>query len=104
MLFLALIIIIPLLAAFIFRTLAPGLLVPMNRMSYPISLLVVAGINFGAIGQYVPYLKNNPEQILFCAVYSIGLAILMASAGWSLTRTRNRADRVTVIRQSGLGQ
>ena len=93
-LFLAMIIFVPLGAAFVFRSLAPGLLEPMNRMSYPISLLVVAGINFGALGRYVPYLKTNPEQIFYCAVYSIGLALVLALLGWSSTRTRTWADRV----------
>ena len=93
-LFLAMIIFVPLGAAFVFRALAPGMLDPMNRMSYPISLVVVAGINFGALGRYLPYLKTNPEQILYCAIFSIGLALVMALLGWSSTRTRNWADRV----------
>ena len=93
-LFLAMIIFVPLAAAFVFRALTPGLLEPMNRMSYPISLVVVAGINFGALGRYVPYLKTNPEQILYCAVFSIGLALVLALLGWSSTRVRNWADRV----------
>jgi BASS family bile acid:Na+ symporter len=93
-LFLAMIIFVPLGAAFVFRALAPELLDPMNRMSYPISLVVVAGINFGALGRYVPYLKTNPEQILYCAVFSIGLALVMALLGWCSARARNWADRV----------
>ncbi len=93
-LFLAMIIFVPLVAVFVFRALTPGLLDPVNRMSYPISLVVVAGINFGALGRYVPYLKANPEQILYCAVYSIGLALVLAFLGWSSTRVRNWADRV----------
>ncbi len=93
-LFLAMIIFVPLGAAFLFRALAPRLLAPMNRISYPISLVVVAGINFGALGRYVPYLKTNPEQILYCAVFSIGLALMLALLGWSSARTRKWADRV----------
>jgi BASS family bile acid:Na+ symporter len=93
-LFLAMIIFIPLGAAFAFRKLVPGLLDPMNRRSYPISLLVVAGINFGALGRYVPYLKTNPERIFYCAMYSIGLAVVLAFLGWRSTWTRNWADRV----------
>lgn len=93
-LFLAMIIFVPLGAAFVFRMLTPGLLEPMNRMSYPISLVVIAGINFGALGRYVPYLKTNPEQILYCAICSIGLAMVLAFLGWSSTRSRNWADRV----------
>jgi BASS family bile acid:Na+ symporter len=93
-LFLAMIIFIPLGSAFVFRMLAPGLLKPMNRMSYPISLVVVAGINFGALGRYVPYLKNNPGQILYCAVFSIGLALVLALLGWCSSRSRTWEDRV----------
>lgn len=93
-LFLAMIIFVPLGAAFVFRMLAPGLLEPMNRISYPISLVVIGGINFGALGRYIPYLKSNPEQIVYCAIFSTGLALVLAFLGWSSTRSRNWADRV----------
>lgn len=93
-LFLAMIIFVPLGAAFVFRMLGQGLLEPVNRMSYPISLVVIAGINFGALGRYVPYLKANPEQILYCAVFSICLASLLALLGWCSARTSNWSDRV----------
>jgi len=92
--FLAIIIFAPLGAAFLFRALAPGRIEPLNRASYPISLVVVAGINFGALGRYVPYLKTNPEQILYCALFSIGLALVLALLGWSFARNRSWADRV----------
>jgi BASS family bile acid:Na+ symporter len=92
--FLAMIIFLPLGAAFAFRRLVPGLLASVNRMSYPISLVVVAGINFGALGRYVPYLKTNPEQILYCAAYAVGLALVLALLGWYSSRTRTWADRV----------
>lgn len=93
-LFLAMIIFVPLGAAFIFRWLMPGLLGPVNLLSYPLSLVVVAGINFGALGRYVPYLRTYPEQIFYCAIFSIGLAVVLAFLGWATTRTRNWADRV----------
>lgn len=92
-LFLAMIIFLPLLAAFGLRALAPGLLAPINRISYPLSLLLVAGINFGALGRYVPYLKANPAQILYCAAYSAGLALVLGLLGWVSTRHRDWADR-----------
>ena len=34
------------------------------------------------------------EPFLYCAVYSIGLALVLALLGWSSTRIRNWADRV----------
>jgi predicted Na+-dependent transporter len=92
-LFLAMMIFVPLVVAFVFRILAPGLLEPINRMSYLFSLVLAAGTNFGALGRYVPYLKTDPEQILYCAVYSVGLAVVLAFLGWFSTQSRNWADR-----------
>ena len=93
-LFLAMIIFVPLIVAFILRAVVPGVLESMNRLSYPISLVVVAGINFGALGRYVPYLQSNPEQIFYCAIFSIGLAVVLAFLGWFSTRTSNWSERV----------
>lgn len=81
-LFLAMIIFIPLAAAFGSRILIPGILGQVNRWGYPISLCVIAAINFGALGRYVPYLKANPDQILYCALFSIVLAVMFALMGW----------------------
>ena len=92
-LFLAMIIFLPLGAAFGLRALAPALLDPINRVSYPLSLLLVAGINFGALGRYVPYLKANPKQILYCAAYSMGLALVLGLLGWFSTNNRQWGDR-----------
>lgn len=93
-LFLAMIIFIPLVAAFLCQAMAPRLLSSVNRMSYPISLVVVAGINFGALGRYVPYLKAHPSQIFHCAAWSMGLALVLAFSGWHSSWSRNWADRV----------
>jgi len=93
-LFLGMIIFVPLGGAFLFRALAPGLLNRMNQFGYPISLIVVAGINFGALGRYIPYLKTNPEQVFYCAVFAIGLSFVLGFMGWHSTRSMNWADRV----------
>jgi BASS family bile acid:Na+ symporter len=92
--FLAMIVFLPLGTAFLLRALSPGMLERINQMSYPISLMVVAGINFGALGRYVPYLRTNPAQIVYCGIYSIGLAMVLALLGWHATRARRWADRV----------
>lgn len=92
--FLAMIIFVPLFAAFGFRAISPRLLDKVNLMGYPISLVVIAAINFGALGRYVPYLKANPEQILYCAVFSIGLAIILAIIGWSSEKGKHWPDKV----------
>jgi BASS family bile acid:Na+ symporter len=92
--FLAMIIFVPLVAAFGFRAMSPHLLDKVNRMGYPISLVVIAAINFGALGRYIPYLKANPEQILYCAVFSVGLAVILAIIGWFSEKGRHWPDKV----------
>ncbi len=93
-LFLTMIIFIPLGAALAVRLLVPRLLEPMNRISYPISLMVIAGINFGALGRYVPYLQANPEQVIYCVIFAIGLALTLAFLGWNSTMSRDWADKI----------
>jgi hypothetical protein len=92
--FLFVIIFVPLGTAFAFRSLMPGLLKSVNQINYPISLVVVAGINFGALGRYIPYLKANPQQVFYCAICALGLALMLALLGWGFVRTRIWADRV----------
>lgn len=92
--FLTMIIFVPLVAAFGFRAISPHLLDKVNRMGYPISLVVIAAVNFGALGRYVPYLKANPEQILYCAVFSVGLAVALAGIGWFSEKGSGWPDKV----------
>ncbi len=92
--FLAMIVFVPLVTAFAFRAISPRLLEKVNRMGYPISLAVIAVISFGALGRYIPYLKANPEQILYCAVFSAGLAVIMSVIGWVSKRGRHWPDKV----------
>lgn len=93
-LFLAMIIFVPLVLAFACRAVAPGLLISLNRFGYTVSLVVVAGINFGALGRYVQYLQAHPWQIVLCATFSITLAVLLAGMGWYLTRSREWPERI----------
>lgn len=93
-LFLAMIIFVPLCMAFLCRSFLPGMLKYVNRLSYPISLVVISGINFGALGRYAPYLKANPEQIVYCAITSFTLAVAMAWVGWISMRGRAWQDRI----------
>lgn len=92
--FLAMVIFVPLLLAILLRKLAPGLLETVNSSSYPISLAVLTGINFGALGKYVPYLQANPGQVLLCVLFAIALALLLAIIGWWFSRAGNWPDKM----------
>lgn len=93
-LFLAMIILIPLAAAFALRYLLPSILGQVNRFSYSISLVVIAAINFGALGRYVPYLTANPQQIIYSALFATGLAVIMAGLGWIVLGKSGWPDKV----------
>lgn len=85
-LFLSMVIFVPLVLAFICRKLAPGLLASFDRISFPFSLVVLVGINFGALGKYAEYLQANPAQIMLCLAFAIGLAMILAAMGWYLSK------------------
>lgn len=93
-LFLAMIIFVPLLLAFGCRWLFPRLLGTVNRVSYPVSLVVLTGINFGALGKYISYLQSNPLQIVLCVVFAVGLATALAGMGWYCSTSSGWADRM----------
>ncbi|BHH83606.1 bile acid:sodium symporter family protein [Desulforhopalus sp. 52FAK] len=92
--FLATVIFVPLIAAFSCRKISPKLLEQINRKGYPIALVVIAAINFGALGRYVPYLQANPAQILYCALFSLGLGVTLSFIGWMSEKGKHWPDRV----------
>lgn len=93
-LFLAMIIFVPLGASGLLKTMAPRLVQPLNRYSYPLSLIVIAAINFGALGRYVPYLQANPQQIVIAFICALLVALVYGALGWVAIRTHNLADRI----------
>lgn len=93
-LFLAAVIFIPLIAAFVLKHTAPGVIAPFNRNSYALSLIVIAGINFAALGRYVPYLKAHPGQIFYAVLCAVVLAPVMGGLGWFSARNCDFADRI----------
>lgn len=93
-LFLAMIIFVPLVLALGFRKLLPEMLKNISQVSYPISLIVLTGINFGALGKYVSYLQANPTQIFLCILFAIGLAMILALIGWYSSKSGIWADKM----------
>ncbi len=93
-LFLALVIFIPLTAAFALRAYLPGALDQINRIAFPVSLVVLAVINFGALGHYLPYLKANSAQITGAVICSSLMAVAMAGLGWSTAWGRGWSEQV----------
>jgi BASS family bile acid:Na+ symporter len=93
-LFLATIIFVPLILAFILRHLSPEIVKKVNATSYPISLVVLTGINFGALGKYVPYLRANPTEVFLCVIFAIGLAVVLAYGGWAFSKSKTWPNRM----------
>jgi len=81
-LFLAVIIFVPLISSFALRSTAPRLLARVNGMSYPLSLVIIAAINFGVLGRHVPYLMANVDHLVITAVTALLLGMVMTAVGW----------------------
>ena len=81
-LFLAMIIFVPLIASAVVRGVFPRLLDRLNGGIYPLSLVVIAAVNFGALGRYVPYLRANLDQLIIALITVLLLVAVMVSIGW----------------------
>lgn len=94
-LLLAAIIFIPLVGVSLGRKFTPGFMAAVEKRSFPVSLVVMSLINFGAFGRYAPYLKGNPEQILVSLPLVIILALAAFGIGMLLLRGSSREMGVT---------
>lgn len=79
--FMALIIFVPLIASVFFRRVLPRLSDWLDARSYPISLVLLAAMNLGAMGLYAPFLKAQLADALVSVMIGSGLAAVLASAG-----------------------
>jgi len=72
---LALVIFVPAAAVQILRRIAPGLLKRVDRLRFPISLVVFALINLGIFSKYAEFFRQSPTTILT----AVGVAFLLGT-------------------------
>ncbi len=83
---LALVIFVPILAVEIFRRLTPGLLQPLMKKQFPLSLVLFAVINLGVFYRYAPFFKKEPNMIILATFVAFGLAAVYCIVGIFLFR------------------
>ncbi|MGV8056814.1 MAG: bile acid:sodium symporter [Smithellaceae bacterium] len=78
---LALVIFVPILAVEVLRRIAPGLLAPLIKRQFPVSLVLFAIINLGVFYRYAPFFKKEPSVIILATVVTLGLAAVYCAVG-----------------------
>jgi bile acid:Na+ symporter, BASS family len=73
---LALVIFVPILTVEALRRLAPGLIAPLMKNQFPLSLVLFAIINLGVFYRYAPFFKKEPHIILMATVVAIVLSAI----------------------------
>jgi BASS family bile acid:Na+ symporter len=83
---LLLVIFVPLLAALILRTLWPSMLARLERLQFPLVLILFLLINLGVFAQYSGFLRAHPGQVIYILLVCFILALLFACSGFLLSR------------------
>jgi len=78
---LALVIFVPILAVEALRRIAPGLLKPLLKKQFPISLVLFAVINLGVFYRYAPFFKKEPGIIVMASIVAIVLSTIYCIIG-----------------------
>jgi bile acid:Na+ symporter, BASS family len=92
--FMAVLIFLPLLVSVFFRRLLPRISGWLDEYSYPISLVLLAAINLGALGLYTPFLKAHHAEVVISVLVGAGLAAILAGAGVVLFWSSPPQERV----------
>ncbi len=91
---LALVIFVPILAVEVLRRLTPGLLAPLMKRQFPISLALFAVINLGVFYRYAPFFKKEPGIIIMATVMAIVLSIIYYVIGILFFRNSSVENQV----------
>ncbi len=92
--FMAVLIFLPLLAAVLFRWMVPRLAGWLDERSYPISLILLAAMNLGALGLYSPFLRAHPAEVVISLLVGSGLGVVLAGVGMVLFWSHPPLERV----------
>ncbi len=92
--FMTVLIFLPLCAAVVSRRLLPRPSAWLEVNSYPISLVLLAAMNLGALGLYTPFLKAHQAEAVLSVLTCSGLAAVLASAGMALFWSAPPLERI----------
>ncbi len=91
---LAAVIFIPIAVVEIVRRVLPGLVAPILKIQYPVSLFLFAIINLGVFYRYAPFFKKDPHVILTATLVTLILATTYCLLGILFFRASPVEDQV----------
>jgi BASS family bile acid:Na+ symporter len=91
---LAMVVFLPALAVLIGRQLIPFFLKKLERVQFPLSLVIFASINLGVFSKYSSFLIENPMELTGTTLLAFLLSAIYHSVGFWVTRGMKREDRL----------
>jgi len=91
--FLAVIIFTPLIAAAVLKRFAPGCRRVLERVSFPVSAVLILGVNTGMFGKYAGFIVDRPEEFIMALLAASALAGLALAVGAAVLRGAPPRDR-----------
>jgi BASS family bile acid:Na+ symporter len=89
---LAMLVLLPALAAILLRHRAPSFPKKLERVHFPLSLVIFACIILGVFGRYSSYFRQRPEKVAEIILVAFALSILYHIVGFLVTWGRGRED------------
>jgi BASS family bile acid:Na+ symporter len=87
-------VLLPALAATLLRYAAPSFPKKVERIQYPLSLVIFAGINLGVFSKYSSYFRQRLEKVAEVVLIAFALSLLYHIVGLLVTWGRRGEDRL----------
>jgi BASS family bile acid:Na+ symporter len=91
---LAILVLLPALAAIVLRHQAPSFPKKLERVHFPLSLVIFACISLGVFARYSSYFRQRPEKVVEIVLIAFALSVLYHIVGFLVTWGRGREDRL----------
>jgi BASS family bile acid:Na+ symporter len=91
---LAMVVFLPAFAVLIARPLIPSFLKKLERLQFPLSLVIFAFINLGVFSKYSSFFMENPMELTRTTFLAFLLSIIYHIAGFGVTWGMKRGDRL----------
>ncbi len=91
---LAMLVLLPALAATLLRYAAPSFPKKVERIQYPLSLVIFACINLGVFSKYSSYFRQRPEKVAEIVLIAFALSLVYHIIGLLVTWGRRGEDRL----------
>lgn len=85
---------LPTLSAILLRRWVPSFLKKMERVQFPVSLVIFACINLGVFGKYSSYFRQKPEKVVEAIIVAFVLSAVYHILGFLVTWGRKKEDRL----------